>query len=69
MQCWYGREANVTTIKDHDIQAFLDNELSDDQARKVIVHLQENPRACKRYQTLLKQKAILQQWWINRAQS
>lgn len=53
-------------ITDSDIQALVDDELSPDQAARVRDHLLHHPRARHRYEALVKQKKLLQEWWRSR---
>jgi anti-sigma factor RsiW len=55
-------------ITDSDIQALVDDELSPDQAARVREHLLHHPRARHRYDSLVKQKQLLQEWWRSRRQ-
>ncbi len=47
---------------DFDIQALADNELSWEDAKEVLLYLETNPSAMKRYKELLEQKDLLKKW-------
>lgn len=66
----YGQVVNMTkkTVTDHDIQALVDGELSAEQAARVQDYLLHHPRARHRYEALIKQKQLLQEWWRLRRQ-
>jgi anti-sigma factor RsiW len=57
---------NKKTITDRDIQALVDNELSPEQAARVREYLLHHPRARHRYESLVRQKRLLQEWWRKR---
>ena len=50
-------------ITDYDIQAFIDNELDWEQEKRVMQYIESNYTAKKRYEELLNQKKILQEWF------
>jgi anti-sigma factor RsiW len=54
------------TVTDFDIQALVDCELGAAHERKVRDYLHKDHQARRRYQELLKQKALLQEWWDTR---
>lgn len=51
------------TIKNYDIQAFIDEQLEPEKIEEVLVHIQQNPKALQYYLMLLKQKELLNLWW------
>ena len=53
----------MKTITDYDIQALVDNELEYETAKKIRTRINNSPDACNRYQELIKQKHLLQEWW------
>jgi len=57
---------NKKAITDRDIQALVDGELSPDQAARVHGYLLHHPLARQRYESLMKQKKLLQEWWRSR---
>jgi len=60
--------SNNQGITDRDIQALVDDELSQEQAARVREYLLHDPRARYRYDSLIKQKQLLQEWWRSRRQ-
>jgi len=50
-------------ITDQDIQAFVDGEFSEDDAKLVKHFIDRNKRIRRRYEDLLEQKRLLQEWW------
>lgn len=66
----YGQVVNMNkkTVSDRDIQALVDGELSSEHAARVQEHLLRDPRARHRYEALIKQKKLLQEWWRSRRQ-
>lgn len=61
-------DMNKKAISDRDIQALVDDELSPEQAARVREYLLHHPRARYRYEALIKQKRLLQEWWRKRRQ-
>ncbi len=51
------------TITDFDIQALVDNELGREEQKRVRAYIETMPEAGRRYEELLRQKLILQEWW------
>lgn len=54
---------NSKLITDYDIQAFIDNELSCEQEKKVLSYLNDNETAMQRYEELKTQKKAIQDWF------
>lgn len=52
-------------IKDEDIQALVDGELSLERARMIRHEIDEDEGLKKRYQDLMDQKDLLKSWWKN----
>lgn len=50
-------------IDDYDIQALVDGELEPDEARRIKRKIDQTPVLQKRYDELVHQKKLLQQWW------
>jgi anti-sigma factor RsiW len=50
-------------ITDEDIQAFVDGELGDDEARRLIAVIALSPEHMSRYKELVRQKSLLKKWW------
>lgn len=50
-------------ITDLDIQAFVDNELNEDDQKRVKTFILENRPAGERYLELSEQKELLKGWW------
>lgn len=53
----------MTIVTDWDIQAFLDNELTDDEQAAVLRALREDTDLRRRFNALRRQRELLQQWW------
>ena len=51
------------TITDFDIQALVDNELGREEQKRDRAYIETMPEAGRRYEELLRQKLILQEWW------
>ncbi len=49
-------------VTDFDIQALVDNELSWEDAKEVMLFLESDAAAMKRYQELVEQKELLKSW-------
>lgn len=50
------------TLRDYDLQALVDDELSPEEKNHVLNYLRHDEDANKRYQSLKKQKELLQKW-------
>lgn len=57
---------STDVFTDFDIQAYIDNELDHEDAKRVQHYIDANPQAARRYEELRKQKKILQLWWKHR---
>lgn len=57
---------NISPITDYDIQALIDHELSYEDEKEIRGHIESNREAQKRYEGLLQQKRLLQNWWKQR---
>lgn len=53
-------------ITDYEIQAYIDNELEREDAKRIHLFIQSNECARKRYQELKEQKDLIQKWASNR---
>ena len=49
-------------VTDFDIQALVDNELLWEDAKEVMLFLESDAAAMKRYQELMEQKELLKAW-------
>jgi anti-sigma factor RsiW len=53
----------IVLFKDMDIQALVDDELSQEEAKNVRKFMEADCHASKRYEELLRQKNLLKDWW------
>ena len=60
------QDFNVT---DFDIQALIDNELDYETEKTVMSYLDKDVKAKERYDTLKRQKKLLQEWWRNQSKN
>lgn len=51
-------------ITDYDIQALVDNEVSWKKAEHILAFLQKNRKMRERYESLQRQKNLLQMWGL-----
>ena len=56
--------ARSQCINEDDIQALLDNELSQDERNRVINLISYDQNASNRYKELIKQKNLLKLWYF-----
>lgn len=52
-------------ITDLDIQAFIDNELDEEEEKRIKLFIESNACAKMRYNELKEQKALIQKWARN----
>lgn len=57
------RKMTTYNITDYDIQAYVDDELKHEKAKKVRAYIMKNSDAYKRYDQLKEQKNVLKAWW------
>ncbi|MCD8497026.1 MAG: hypothetical protein LRZ85_02435 [Alphaproteobacteria bacterium] len=50
-------------VNDYTLQAFIDNELGPAERHQVSEYIKSNEDVNNRYQQILAQKRLLQQWW------
>ncbi|HRQ59920.1 MAG TPA: hypothetical protein PLO23_00130 [Alphaproteobacteria bacterium] len=53
-------------ITDYNLQALIDNELTAEQAERVLALISTDPRAKNRYIELCRQKDFLKIWWAEK---
>ena len=53
----------IDHIKKMDIQAFVDNELGEEEEERLRLLISSSPEAQKFYQNLVRQKMLLKAWW------
>ncbi len=53
-------------ISDEDIQALVDDELSEKDAAHVRQFIHRHSWAEERYEELVEQKRLLKQWWLEK---
>ena len=53
----------IQTITDFEIQALVDNELSWEEEKQVRAYIEASAAARSRYDELVRQKRLLQEWW------
>ena len=55
-----GNDINIT---DRHIQALIDDELDDNERKTLMAKIIRSPYHLKRYEELIQQKSMLQEWW------
>ncbi|MGE4312931.1 MAG: hypothetical protein AB7E85_01505 [Pseudobdellovibrionaceae bacterium] len=53
----------MSFITERDIDALIDNELSEERASTVLSEIEHMPHLKSYYKEMLVQKALLQDWW------
>lgn len=55
----------IMLINQTDIDALIDGELSFEEEEKLLAQIDTNPVMKKYYKDMLKQKSLLQDWWVH----
>lgn len=59
------KDFNINMFINHsDIDALIDGELSYEEEQRVLNAVDANPSMKRYYKTMLHQKSLLQDWWV-----